>query len=434
MTDYYVQESNPGGDGSEGNPYDGLASVPAGIQAAGNTLYVLGDCTGGLDVAGSGSSGNPFVIRGDYPGNAGSIDGDGTHGILIDNEDWIEVRNIALSASSGSGFRGISISGTTDVAANVLVDGCTITNCVQNGVRIRGVTDVTISNNTISETTDDAILLDTDSVTIDGNTITAPTGQDGIQSIVVTSNADDITITNNTITKDDVVKQCIVVNGNRNIIRGNTLTGGANCLLIRGDEHNITRNKAFSISGSTTVFRSDNGVHTDNKINANILDGTAGCDFVMFLFQNTSPQVVHNVFVGNGSCEGLSAKNSSVVSLEAKNNIFTNCSVGLGVNSGQSPSESNNCYFKNDSDYLDQLSAAQTKTNPANIDPSLDANYRSQQPALSKSGVAVSGVTQDFDGKTFKDPPSIGAHELRAGSSVTTAWVIPPKTETLAAL
>ena len=75
--------------------------------------------------------------------------------------------------------------------------------------------------------------------------------------------------------------------------------------------------------------------------------------------------------------------------------------------------EDYNCIWNVSNEVVDTSSNAESQgANAQNVNPSLDANYRATNALLVGAGVAVAGVTTDYDGNTFSDPPTIGAFEM----------------------
>lgn len=145
---YYVQQT-AAGDGS-GSSIDNAAAI-ATFNAntapfnsmGGHTIYFLDTITTSPVMPSSGSAGNIAIIRGDYPGHPGIVNG---------------VRFLA-SAKNYFSLINLTFTGSTNTAAivfytvtNVIVTGCTLTN---SGIAVHGIychnsSIMTISNNNIS--------------------------------------------------------------------------------------------------------------------------------------------------------------------------------------------------------------------------------------------------------------------------------------------
>jgi len=71
------------------NGFDDIDWTATGVQP-GDVLYVCGTHTEAFTIGGSGTSDEFILIRGDYPGDAGTIDSQDTRasGILINNKDY----------------------------------------------------------------------------------------------------------------------------------------------------------------------------------------------------------------------------------------------------------------------------------------------------------------------------------------------------------
>ena len=160
MADYFATETGAGlQDGTSiANAWD-IHLVDWDGAVAGNTLYVVGTVRGFV-VDASPSSGTT-TIRGDYPGNAGTVDGAATDDSLLrftsGQHDYI---------ISGLTFTNVQVLNVADAirifdSYNIVVDGCTFQNTeLGRGVYIGCpnasslVRDITIRNNTFQNWND----------------------------------------------------------------------------------------------------------------------------------------------------------------------------------------------------------------------------------------------------------------------------------------
>ena len=150
------------------------------------------------------------------------------------------------------------------------------------------------------------------------------------------------------------------------------------------------------------------------------------------LQNNSQPHIVHNIATGltcDGSYSGGNVSLNSAVridnivaganDIQVKNNIFTTADNTKDAlmrhdNVAADWDEDYNCVHGFDNVVVDTASNPESVgANTVTIDPSLDARYRPRNATLVGAGVAVAGVTTDYDGHPYSNPPSIGHLEMR---------------------
>jgi hypothetical protein len=136
--DHYVDQNASGAnDGSSWiNAWESIIAISWGSVAPGDTVYISGGSSSKtsnetLDVAASGSAGNPITITGGAdPGHDGTVILDGqmslTYGVLIENTDYVTVRGLDVRNYTGNGMLSLYPFGQTAILVaynNTLVGG-----------------------------------------------------------------------------------------------------------------------------------------------------------------------------------------------------------------------------------------------------------------------------------------------------------------------
>lgn len=247
------------------------------------------------------------------------------------------------------------------------------------------------------------------------------------------------------------VFDCEYVDIYDNVANGNTITGTNQTIdgygILLDDDNSymrVFRNEVSNNSGWRTgtppdlntcgvgigVLKSDNVLVYSNKGIGNRGGGYWG--------GGVHGPATNSAFYNNAfaECTNFGFYNaSSSNSCAMKNNIFTPSQVAANESgdtksihesssSGPYHDKDYNCFYGFDTATL--KASAWGDNNLNDINPNLDANQRPTNPRLSKAGIAVAGITTDYNGKTYKNPPSIGAVELRGDSVLSTSHFIPP--------
>jgi Right handed beta helix region len=174
-----------------------------------------------------------------------------------------------------------------------------------------------------------------------------------------------------------------------------------------GVDNNIVRNNVISNNGWNTLA-------AQAALNGALLSGGTG-----LLFYN-------NIIYGNGD-NGLRISNGLDTSGIYDNTIYGNGSYGIHIwaASGGQPTNitvENNIIFGNVDGSLNDEGSGTVADHNLTSDPlfvnsaGADFHLLSGSSALG-AGVAIGGITTDFDGVTRPNPPSIGAYEVPSGSN-----------------
>jgi uncharacterized repeat protein (TIGR02059 family) len=184
---------------------------------------------------------------------------------------------------------------------------------------------------------------------------------------------------------------------------------------------------------------------TDINIRYNIFNNIGGADGLSTtgygIYFNTQPgyanvangfYVYNNVFMGHvgstntgwgiqspdfGSVSNVSIRNNIVLNFDAEPAYVGTTVSGLSIEK--------NIFYNNGNSNVPAYSGSGTVQNNLISDPlfvsSSDFHLQAGSPAIGK-GLAITGLTTDYDGNAIKNPPSIGAYE--SGSAVQ-APVVP---------
>jgi hypothetical protein len=155
---------------SYANAWDGFDNVDwtaSGVQP-GDTLYVCGTHTEQVTVGGSGIAGHPITIRGDYSGDAGTIDGEDSRGrsLIVGSVDYITISSISLIGAT------VSCLDITGTSTGIITNNITVSGSGNQGVQHLGSVSATHNNITAVGNTDDGVSGHDDTViTLVGGTV-----------------------------------------------------------------------------------------------------------------------------------------------------------------------------------------------------------------------------------------------------------------------
>ena len=438
---WYVRPSAaPGTYGAEdgtsyADAWNGRANVVQGVGGvtSGDTLYVCGTHS---ETDRWTFSSDGFTVRGDYSTDPGHIDGSGNTtnpamAILLSGDD-LTLQNIQVTPRLAANGAAVYIIGT-----NATVTGCNLTgvgdgaNDVGYGVNLNGAAcPFTVTGNTITDFSTAVNMLNltstTDGMLISDNVIDCyPNSTQNRSAINIETSGGPYdfgglgVVEGNTVSgwtsggisvagADNAIVRRNTINANRlqysdpaGIFLGHNAGAG-------GDANHCYRNIVHDVLSAT-----DNGSGINTRGGRNLLvysNLLVGCNNGI---QNTFANSDDNQYVANTivcdeanprhgirvetDCTGITLKNTIIAG--ATNPITE---VGTGVITYSHCDIYGGTILGTPVDGGGNIAA----------DPALDGQYRPTNAALVGAGVAVAGVTTDYDGNTFSDPPTIGAFEM----------------------
>ncbi|PSG98423.1 hypothetical protein BRD56_00340 [Thermoplasmatales archaeon SW_10_69_26] len=264
-------------------------------------------------IAGAGTEQAPYIIAG------WCIDGD--------DETWDDVD---FGADQQSGI----VIENTD--AHVLIVSNTITNHDYHGVRLKGVENAELRNNTITNNGDDGVYLfeSSDNNVVENNTIT-----NNYDHGVFLSGSSDNVVRDNTITDNRYDGVDLKGSSDNNVVENNTITDNRLGVFLVGSSDNVVRDNTITDNDydGVELFRSGDNVVRDNAITDN---DRYGVD----LFGSSDNVVEANVLQGNTVGITVTAFFGAALTgtIVHDNNIHDNDDFGLEVSAGVTVHAENN--------------------------------------------------------------------------------------------
>lgn len=470
-TTYYVSTS--GSDSNDGltqsTPWQTLsyaesnATTPGDIIAlkAGD-IFLMPDI---LTITHSGSASNPIVWDGNLWGTVGdkavikANDSTGGGNVRFVTCSYVTFQNIIVDGNS-TAKRGVVVGGSSDFYGSpdqydehdITIQDCEIKNIGsttsgwQPGILVRcskdTINQITIKNNYIHNIASHGIAVYADrtyspwtglytaiskNIYIGYNTIrdtriyTSSTGM----GIFLTRQADGITIEHNDVVTnngdvllgiDPWAEGGHELSTNNIIIRYNYLENASTSglpVIWLGDGTAVTYALSMKIYGNLIYANNTNskGIH---------LDMDAGSDYTGSLVE-----IYNNTVISNVNSTYQNDYNGDVT---LKNNIFYNTVTTGGYSYASTGTgtiiHSNNLYYvkstgnwvkEGGTNYTQATIVSGFETTAQTTDPTFiteftDLHLQSGSPAIG-SGVAISGITTDYDGVSYGSPPAIGAYE-----------------------
>jgi len=360
------------------------------------------------------------------------------HGIHFENSSNIIMQNCNIEMCGGA-FIG-SLQAGNGVEFGNSSSCCTVTGCTVSQIFDSGVTCQTYDNNKTAS-----------GFTFSSNTI-SECGFAGVEIAVLSnggktgSSISDVSVTGNAITDcgsgfsgiryyvdaehpgegrgikimaDDgagtlsgvVVEQCTVESCEAGV-------------FASGNTGEITIKRCRFVSNGYGVVAYD--IQTASSLKLAVQSSLFLTNSIGFGFHVTNGngfELYNNTFVNSVSCSiGVSA-HSGMAGI--KNNVLYSTAIIQQLNSVtlSSPSIDNNCYYIEGAGFIvynstlyNSLSSFNTAYsdfdgNSHVADPSFDVQYKPGSSFCRDGGTAISGVTSDYYGATFRNPPAIGAVE-----------------------
>lgn len=372
------------------NAWDGFANIDwtgSGVQP-GDTLYICGTHTEALTVGGSGSSGFPITLRGDYPGDAGTIDSEDTRdtGLDCNSKNYITVTSLtSIDAvedcfqfrgtsnniitndvvATGSGNQGIQ----HEDSASATHNNPYCDDNVDDGVSGHGTTVIVINGGTFSNNADGINVVEDSHCTVAGSLTFSGNSTHDIWAATATTNESCwINITGATLP----VSARATAKGK--IILTNCIVSGT---LIVAD---ITGTGYLTASGCTFSGTASFGADGDSTVTDSVFTSTVAC-----------------------------AAGTTVV--------FTQCLITSWSGQVNGTITLSECYVKAENVYNDVLTAERTLfeggvEHLCDIDNGCAATFKYcvfDEIASGKFGIAVrTGTTATVDGCTFVGASNVG--------------------------
>jgi hypothetical protein len=438
-------EGNPDGDGkSLATAWNGFAKIDWTKIKPGSTLYVCGTHNETLTVGASGSATRYINIKGNFPDNAGIIDGQDTRTLCIDvnEKSYVHIEAITLTQATESCLHidGASIITTKDVV---------VSESGNQGVQHLNTCQATHTNITASNNTDDGISLhDTARVTIIGGTITG--NAQGINNIAGSQvTASNITFTGNTqydvyvtaattpgsaiaTISDSTFTQLCLADTNGKLILNNCTTAAVTVESTDGTAYLVATNTVFGGAGSfgrnanitmtgclvntytsseaTTVmtlskcYVKDIDTH-GGTINAEhcLFDGTGKTDHIIDIISGGTGNIKYCVFKGIPSAKfGIAVRTGATATITGCT-FYDGSKVGKGIFT-QVNTTINNCMFVSLANGITQTAGTVSAVNCAFYDNTANT-------------AGTVGLTASQTGDTKLVAPASNDFSLGAGSS-----------------
>ncbi len=464
--DMYYVSSSTGDNGNTGltelQAWETLVYAEANATTAGDTIALKkGDTfitTSQHRIFNSGSSSYDRVYDGSLWGTGNNAiiqrSNAGYTVILIVDCRYLTFQNITVSGGNYNNY-GIETGGDPLMSGydqnnehHITIQDCEIIDCgagtaYSNGIQVRpyynDISNITIQRNVVNGVNSHGITLYpyrsggggdgvpgvkiTDSY-IGYNTITnfrEYTGNAG-EGIQLVNNLDNIIVEHNTITHATARSFNVSTNEPINgyfptnvIVRYNTFTCGGNNLSVR-----VAGGQAISINFYSNLINGSGGT-SDGAV---YIEGSADpyTDADIKFYNNT-------IIVNNQGC--AIRDNSGIAGVvKASNNIlYVNHGTQYCIWSQAPMIASNNLYYRTsgtnlvyDGSYYTASNITDWDANAEVGDPLFTTNFtdlhlQATSPAIGE-GIAISGVTLDYDGDLYLDPRAIGAYEFGSGPPV----------------
>lgn len=367
---YYCTQAGDGdGTGSSlANAMSATAMKAKTNFAAGDSIYWCDTFTVVMGLKSGGTSANPIIVSGAYPGHPCIIDGEGTltagiytsggttgdsllHGVTFDD---IEIKNIVR----GSGIQlGVKTS-WNDSSRHITIKNCyvhdidtTYTNAA--GISVTG-NNITFTNNRIERCGGDGIYFTGSNILVDGNTIVNISRKnadhedaeadsswgDCIQkgesqiSGVAASETNIIIRNNDLIHGNSYSKSCVMIQDATGVIVENNQIWGSKLgvdvveVIARGPVQAIVRNNYF-YGSSKSPLTIDGGAQVDAY--NNIFDGGAdkgtsdSAHILIASEQVDTVKIHHNTSYNSGKYGLVLSSTSALATLYHYNNIYHTC-------------------------------------------------------------------------------------------------------------
>jgi len=340
--------------------------------------------------------------------------------ITIDGFDIQATRRISqVNADAGIALNG----------AYVTIKNCNIHHCPKGGVRSSNVSSAqNVSNLTVTGCTFSYNYSDALEIWGDNGTVTNCDFSHG-QSIVNSAFVED------TDAIDNSGESVYIANNTFHdyLDSENTGTGGSphmDCLqqALGGDGGGIIENNhMYDFNGAFAMLAQATGKTISYIIRNNVIEEAAGSITVTSGTVEVYNNYLHNV--ANSAINTYATNGPATVT--AKNNVLIRNGNQPGWSSVHKPFMDAGGISNWTTDYNlawpctsspDAVYAAGTY-NQWNVDPLIDSNFKplSGSPLIG-AGIAISGVTADYEGNTRSDPPTIGAYEYQ-GSDPNAIYV-----------
>ncbi len=371
----------------------------------------------------------------------------GSHTIRVNNTQWVRLRNLTIRGSGLSWAWPVHLLGN---ASNSQVRNCIIDYI--GGVGVNGTSDaftgIVVNGSTSSITTNST----PNNIDLDSNQIIG--GNNGIY--IYSQNGYNLNMRGNTISNANFYGIYIYYSGgfkcNNNTIAmratGSISSNGiySNFCLNGGYQHEVINN-VVTDAGQYGIqfYYLQGGTTNPARVINNMIGGAfrstdpaamyfnQNCQYVNLWFNslvldNATNGAQSSVIKFLNSCSSIDMRNNNIASNNASANTYA--LYADATSSGFSNLNYNNYYkagnttsrfiFLNGNNYslANYKGALGYNQNSVSIDPTYTSSKNLKTTLVCNNGIAIAGVTTDFEGELRNNPPDIGCDENLSASSL----------------